>query len=101
MQVAISLVDNRLILRLQGRLDSNASNEFRQTIDAALKDDAVKEVEVDMGGVDYIDSTGLGLLLVLRAEARNRYKAVRLANCRGPIKVALDIANFNKIFTMD
>ena len=50
--------------------------------------------------VDYLDSSGLGMLLMLREKAQAANKTVSLRNCRGAVRQVLDIANFAKLFTI-
>lgn len=99
MQASVTSAEGRAVIRLQGRFDFNSHREFRDAIDAALKESA-KEVTVDLGGVDYLDSSALGMLLMLRDKVRSVDKSVSLSNCRGAVKQVLDIANFSKLFTI-
>lgn len=85
---------------LSGRFDFNSHREFRGAYEPALGDNAVKEIEVDMGAVDYLDSSALGMLLLLREKATEAKKPLSLANCRGVVKQVLDVANFSKLFTI-
>jgi anti-anti-sigma factor len=48
--------------------------------------------------VDYIDSSALGMLLMLREKANGARKKLALASPRGVVKQALDIAHFEKLF---
>jgi len=88
----------RAVISLEGRFDFSRHREFRSACDQALATGGAHEVEVDFGRVDYIDSSALGMLLMLRDAARAANKTVRLANCRGNVKQILDIANFAKLF---
>lgn len=90
----------RAVIRLKGRFDFNAHREFRDAVDLALKDDAQREVQVDLAGVDYLDSSALGMLLMLRDKARGTGRTVSLANCRGAVKQVVEIANFSKLFAI-
>ncbi|HNM23255.1 MAG TPA: STAS domain-containing protein, partial [Rhodocyclaceae bacterium] len=61
-------------------------------------DAAIREVTVDFSGVDYLDSSALGMLLMLRDKVTGAGKDVVLGNVRGNVKQVLDIANFGKLF---
>ena len=50
--------------------------------------------------MDYLDSSALGMLLMLREKAQAANKTVVLSNCRGAARQVLDIANFGKLFSM-
>jgi HptB-dependent secretion and biofilm anti anti-sigma factor len=100
MQANVISKDGRAEIQLLGRFDFNAHREFREAIDVALADAAATELAVDMGGVEYLDSSALGMLLMLRDKAKVSGKPIALVNCRGVVKQVLDIANFGKLFTM-
>ena len=87
-------------IRLNGRFDFSAHRAFRESYAPWLDADEVRELEIDLGAVDYLDSSALGMLLMLREKAQAANKAVSLANCRGAVRQVLDIANFGKLFSI-
>ncbi|HNH36303.1 MAG TPA: STAS domain-containing protein [Rhodocyclaceae bacterium] len=100
MQASFSVADGRAVIRLQGRFDFNAHREFREATEQALREAGAKELRVDLAEVEYLDSSALGMLLMLRDKAKATNRAVVLANCRGAVRQVLDIANFGKLFTI-
>jgi anti-anti-sigma factor len=98
MEAQLNAENARAVISLEGRFDFSRHREFRGACDQALAAAGVREVEVDFGRVDYIDSSALGMLLMLRDNARGANKTVKLANCRGNVRQILDIANFSKLF---
>jgi anti-anti-sigma factor len=58
----------------------------------------VRQLEIDMGGVEYLDSSALGMLLILKERASATNKTVAITNCKGAVKQVLEIANFTKLF---
>lgn len=100
MDINVTNVNGCATLRLQGRFDFNAHREFREAIDNALRLADVKQIQIDLGGVDYLDSSALGMLLMLRDRAKGASRAASLANARGAVKQVLDIANFDRLFTI-
>lgn len=99
MQANVSVRDGKTVIVLQGRFDFNAHREFREAVDQAVKE-AASGIQVDLAGVDYLDSSALGMLLMLRDKAKGAGKEVVLANARGSVKQVIDIANFGKLFTL-
>lgn len=91
--------DGKAVIALQGRFDFNAHREFREAVDQAIKATG-HEILVDLAGVDYLDSSALGMLLMLRDKAKGASKEVSLANASGSVKQVIDIANFGKLFTL-
>jgi anti-anti-sigma factor len=100
MQVSVASGSGRSVIRLLGRFDFNSHREFREAVDTALGAEDSKEVAVDLGSVEYLDSSALGMLLMLRDKAHGAGKTVSLANCRGAVRQVLDIANFGKLFSI-
>jgi HptB-dependent secretion and biofilm anti anti-sigma factor len=100
MQANVISKDGRAEIRLLGRFDFNAHREFREAVDAVLADGEARDLAVDLGGVEYLDSSALGMLLMLRDKAKVTGKTITLTNCRGVVKQVLDIANFSKLFAI-
>lgn len=99
MQTNVSSREGKTKIALQGRFDFNSHREFRDAVDRAINEGA-SEIQVDLAGVDYLDSSALGMLLVLRDKAKGTGKTVVLANARGAVRQVIDIANFGKLFTL-
>jgi anti-anti-sigma factor len=100
MQAIVTVKEGQALVRLQGRFDFNAHREFREAIDTVLASPATVVV-VDFAGVEYLDSSALGMLLMLRDRAKSAAREVTLAGCRGAVKQILDIANFGKLFKIE
>ena len=88
------------VIRLIGRFDFNGHREFKQCYENAFQAGAVRRIEVDLEGVEYLDSSALGMLLLLKEHADARALPVALANCSGMVKEILDVANFGVMFPM-
>ncbi|MGQ5523728.1 STAS domain-containing protein [Chitinimonas sp. PSY-7] len=96
--VEISGQTGRLVL--SGQFDFSAHRDFRQASDEVLAADSVREVLVDFQQVDYLDSSALGMLLLLKEKASSTGKSLSLVNCRETVRQVLEIACFGKIFTI-
>lgn len=100
MDTNVSTTDSRAVIRLQGRFDFNAHREFREAVEKAMQPDNIKEIHVDLSNVAYLDSSALGMLLMLRDKAQGKGRSVQLTNCKGPVRQVLEIANFGKLFSI-
>jgi len=100
MQQVLRTEDGRAIVRLTGRFEFSMHREFREAMDTVLQDKDIDSVVIDLAGVDYLDSSALGMLLMLRDRANTARKALSLANPRGMVKQALEIARFDKLFSI-
>lgn len=100
MQITVEKKGETAKLTLNGRFDFSSHREFRNACDEALQIPEIKEIEADFGRVDYLDSSALGMLLLLREKAQNANLKVSLTNCTGLVQQVLDVANFQRLFTI-
>lgn len=100
MQVSSNIQQDKAVLTLNGRFDFNSHRDFRSGYDELLQNDSIKQLEINLNGVDYLDSSALGMLLLLKERAAVAHIALELTNCRGMVKQVLDVANFGKIFNI-
>ena len=100
MQVTQRIADDAATLALAGRFDFNAHREFRDGYEALLKKPGVQSLEIDMGNVDYLDSSALGMLLMLKDRASASNVKIRITRTTGTVRQILEIANFDKLFSI-
>lgn len=87
-----------LSIRVTGRFDFSAHKEFRDATNQIVA--GVKKIEVDLSGTDYLDSSALGMLLLLRDKVSGNRDAISIKGARAEVKKILEIANFDKLFTL-
>ncbi len=60
----------------------------------------MREIAINFKQVDYLDSSALGMLLLLREKSEAAGKSVSLIGLQGMVKQVLEIANFGKLFSI-
>ncbi|CAK0779007.1 STAS-domain containing protein PA14_20770 [Gammaproteobacteria bacterium] len=100
MQISTSDTDQKATIKLEGRFDFNASREFRDSYENVLSRSTIKSIDVDLSDVNYLDSSALGMLLLLREKAEPTGIKLSLVNSRGAVRQILEVANFHKLFTL-
>ena len=100
MLIANETLGDRATLKLGGRFDFHSHRDFRSAYEKILETGPVREIVIDFGDVDYLDSSALGMLLLLREKADGSGKNVVLSGLKGTVKQVLDIANFGKLFSL-
>lgn len=80
--VSIERTDNTARVRMVGELDIGTAAQAESEIRQAESADSSTTVVLDLGGLTFMDSTGLRLLV--SADARAREAGRRLAIVRGP-----------------
>ncbi len=87
------------VLVLSGKLDMFAKNAFREAIERHTEAHA-KRVIIDMKGVSFIDSAGLGAL-ALAVKVFQEFKgSLIVVNPQDVVKSALQNVNFSKLISM-
>ena len=97
MPITSSLSDdgNTVTVSITGRFDFNDHTSFR---DSYRDRPATAHYVLDMSGTDYMDSSALGMLLLLREHAGGESAKISIGGCKPEIKKILTIANFQKLF---
>lgn len=85
-------------ITMKGRFDFTVHREFRSTY--KNHEEMGMRFVVDMRQVDYIDSSALGMLLLLREHAQKYNGDVEITNCDPSIMNILKIANFDRLFAI-
>ena len=88
---------NVINIDVSGRFDFNSHHDFRN-IYRNEKSDA--KYVINMGAAEYIDSSALGMLLLLREHAGNDKADITIKGCNADIKKIFSISNFEKLFTI-
>jgi anti-sigma B factor antagonist len=89
---------NQLVIAVAGRLDSNTSPEFENTLCPRVQERAT--VIVDMARLDYVSSAGLRVLLKAAKIARTEQHRLALAGLTAQVQEVFDISGFTAIFTI-
>lgn len=83
-------------IRLKGRLTFDGNQTFRE-IYVAVDSVPARAVTLDLGGVDFIDSAGLGMVLMLRDCAHAKGGSLSLRNPAGQVRRLLDICHIQDL----
>lgn len=87
-----------LTIRISGRFDFSQHQEFSNAAEQA--NGSVQRFVVDLDQTEYIDSSALGMLLVLRDKVNGVKDNIKLINANPQVKNILTIANFNQLFAI-
>ncbi len=90
---------NELTISIEGRFDFSAHQEFRDAYERV--EGGIEKYVIDMKNATYLDSSALGMLLLLRDHAGGDNADVRIANCNKDVKKILTISNFEQLFTIE
>ena len=85
-------------LSVSGRFDYSTHGEFRKAYQDTAGDGTT--YVIDLAETEYIDSSGLGMLLVLKEFAGGEKADVQIVDVRPEVRRILEIANFDRLFRM-
>lgn len=85
-----------LTIVIQGRFDFGAHQEFRDAYERVNL--SPKRYLVDLKDTTYLDSSALGMLLLLRDHAGGDHAQISLLNCNPDVRKVLAISNFEQLF---
>ena len=96
--MTVSEDGNKITIAVAGKFDFQLYDEFR----ASYADTAGAGIEyvVDLSDTDYLDSSALGMLLLLREHAGGESSSIEITQASPEVRKILDVANFGKLFRL-
>lgn len=89
----------KLTISIKGRFDFGRHQEFRESYEKLNR--KPETYVVDLKDTTYLDSSALGMLLLLRDHAGGEDADVNVTNCGADVRKILAISNFDKLFDID
>lgn len=97
MNVTFELVDGVGVVRGQGRLMVTDAEAFRQSFAQWFRDATCKQVVMDMGGVEHLDSAGLSALVAIAQQTRERGGDLTFAALQKRPRMVFEITRFHRV----
>lgn len=87
--------DNTITLHVSGKFDFRMVKEFHRVLERTPQ-----TWIVDLADAEYVDSSALGLLLLLREQVHGNTQRVQLRGLRGQPREVLLMARFDRLFKL-
>lgn len=100
MDIKVTTDEAVATISMKGRFDFGAHRAFKGAYDPLLHQKDISSLEIDLADVAYMDSSALGMLLLLHERAQAEGKEIVLCRANSTVKQILDIANFGKLFSI-
>src|SRR5467141_1186782 len=84
---------SQMVVRLKGRLSLETVHNFIQT----LRPEPAAHLILDMGGVSFLDSAGVGALVQLFVHRRSQGKTFALTGLTTQSSAGIQVAGLNKL----
>ena len=88
-----------MTIAIKGRFDFGSHQAFREAYERFYK--VPETYIVDLKDATYMDSSALGMLLLLRDHAGGDDAEVRVTNSNSDVRKILAISNFDKLFDIN
>ncbi|HEY5604079.1 MAG TPA: STAS domain-containing protein [Gammaproteobacteria bacterium] len=96
-ETSISDDENEMTISVAGNFSFDAQKDFR----ASYENRALPRYVIDFKRTEFIDSSALGMLLMMREHVGASGASIVLRNCNQDIKVILTVANFQDLFNIE
>jgi anti-sigma B factor antagonist len=90
---------NAWIAKPIGEVDIFTSPKFKEEL-IKIVEEIDTDLIIDGENLEYIDSTGLGVLISILKRIKGKGKTIILVNIKDNINKLLDITGLNKVFTV-
>jgi anti-anti-sigma factor len=85
-------------LRLPSRFDYSYHRQFGEMYTPLIESSVCKEIILDFTQVEYLDSSALGMMVLLQKKFTGDNKKISIKGARGATEYILKMANMQKIF---
>jgi anti-anti-sigma factor len=89
-------IDDRTVLAVGGEIDTQTTDELRGAVDDL--DVAHRTLVLDLHGVEFVDSSGLGALLGIKKQQERAGGRLLLARLSAPVARIIEITRMDRVF---
>ncbi len=97
MNIQIKQEGEIMVVSASGKIDAMTAPAFESSLTDLIDKGRLKLV-LDLGGVEYISSAGLRVILASAKALKGKNGKMLLAGPRGPVKEVFDISGFGSVF---
>lgn len=97
---SLSSDGRQLQIHISGQFNFTLYREFREAFQA-VPDPTEASYVINLGGTEYMDSSALGMLLLLRERAGGDHANIEITHCNPEILRIFTISNFNRLFRIE
>jgi len=101
MQINISSYGRAAIVHLEGSFVFDSHKQLRAACGPLFNDTATQVIEIELSKVDYLDSSALGLMLLIKEKADRAGKSIQIKGAQGIVMQVLEVAKFDALFEMN
>lgn len=97
--IAVSENGSAHVVKLEGTCDLATAPDLRQALQPLVPPE-VQDVIIDVSQLEFIDSTGLGVMLGAMRRLREGGGGLRIAGATGTVRRVLEITDLDKVIPL-
>ena len=97
MPAKIQMVEDQMTVYLGGEIDHHNSRKMREDIDSCAQRSMPRTLVLDFGGVEFMDSSGIGLVLGRYRMMQDLGGGLRLENVPSHLRKVMRIAGIENL----
>lgn len=94
----VNIADHRAKLTLSGKLTYEENESFRESL-SALEEHEAQEIMIDISNLEFVDSAGLGMLLLLRDRMPQNCR-IGLSGANAQVRKILTLTRLDQMFML-
>ncbi len=99
MNIDIKETDNQVNVVVNGDIEMMTIKEFKEKL-FDLGQNVDKDVELDLSNVDYIDSSGVGVLISLMKLQKKKGKNLKINKVSSQVMNVLQLSSLSDVFNL-
>lgn len=103
MDLAVNWEDNgrQMDVRISGDLDATSSRDLKRTLEAQIEQNKPSTVVIDCTGLNYIDSTGLGVLVSAMKKVHEHGGRIHIVHLKPYLQKIFRVTGLTGIFEIE
>ena len=91
-------IHDSIVVHIHGRVDAHSSKNLAETLESINGDFPNHHVIINFKNVEYISSSGLGLIVSLKRNVEKRGKKMKLVSINTAVKKVFKVLGMEKAF---
>lgn len=101
MSIHIAQTGRHAVLAIEGRFVFEMRSEFLEAMRRVTSLPDCDDISVDLSATEYLDSSAIGMLLILRDRALDAGRQTRITGSTGNVRNVLAMCNIGQLIPLD
>ena len=100
MQVNFTTFGKTAVLQLEGAFVFGSHKALRAACRPILDNQKTEFIQLELSRVEYLDSSALGMMLLMKDKALSAGKTIQIKGAQGIVLEVLEVAKFDRFFAL-